>query len=210
MVKYLGLRVDQNLNWKTHIKTLKHQILIFLRKFFYLKTTCPKFILKQLYFAFVHSKLQYGLPIWGSTYISNLTPIVNVQKSFVRIICNKSRHTHSFPLFLSLQILPLRHLYVFKVLDLFYKISNNFGVTLDYNNSKKYLTRGVAQKMITLPKSHNTLFQKTFVFLGPKFFNYLPLELKTENKPNRMKSKFKKWLFTLTPLELENIFSILS
>lgn len=69
-VKYLGLLVDENLNWKEHIAHVKKSCLMFLRQFFYLKALCPDSVLHKLYYAFVRPKLNYAISIWAGTHNS--------------------------------------------------------------------------------------------------------------------------------------------
>lgn len=50
-------------------------------------------------------------------YLSTLKPLVIAQKKSVRVMLIKGGRELSFPLFLKLQVLLLRYLFVYKVLE---------------------------------------------------------------------------------------------
>ena len=66
-VKYLGLILDSNLNWKAYIheesKTISRGIGVLSKLRYYVK----KNILKQLYYSLIYPYLTYGLLLWGNT-----------------------------------------------------------------------------------------------------------------------------------------------
>lgn len=123
--KYLGVLIDHNLNWKDHIQTVKSHMLVVTRKMYLIKPHCSQKVLKSIYYGLAHSKLQYGIASWGGSYSSSFRPLLIAQKHLIRIVCNKNRFNQSWPLFRDLRILPMRHLYVFKVLKEFFKQSGN-------------------------------------------------------------------------------------
>ncbi len=162
--------------------------------------------MKQMYFSLINSKLEYGISLWGSTYKSNLASIKVLQKKFVRIITNSNFHEPSFPLFVNNNILPVRHLYVFKVLSIFYKISGNTGPTIDYSHD--YPTRQAVNSCVRLPKPYCSLFQKSFVYLSFKFFNLLPNDIKILNSHLLFNKKLKPWILAKNNEEIENFYLI--
>lgn len=174
---------------------------MFLRKFYFLKSLCPENILRQIYFAFVHSRLNYGITCWGSTFYSNIKPIITIQKTYIRLIKSKGSRSESLKLFLQLGILPLRYMFVFKVLQMFFKISGNLGATID--RSARYAYK------IKLPKAKTSFFQKTFIFLGPKFFNSLPRSIGSVQSPLVFYRQVKTWLLGLSYQEIEHLFNII-
>ena len=58
-----------------------------------------KRFMKQLYFSFIHSFLNYGNIAWASTSKSNLISLYCYQKRAIRIIYDKDRFAHTKPLF---------------------------------------------------------------------------------------------------------------
>lgn len=117
--RYLGVIVDHNLSWSSHISAMKVYMLATVRSFYRLQKLCASSVLKMMYYGLIQSKLQYGISCWGSAYSSRIQPLLTLQKCLIRRICNASRLTHSMNLFRRLNILPVRHLYYFKVLKIF-------------------------------------------------------------------------------------------
>lgn len=103
--KYLGLHIDQNLKWKSHVQYLRSKLRIHMHTFYYLRKYVDQKFLKTLYFAWVQSILQYGIVVWGGDYFSNLLPLYKVHNRFLKLLK---------PTVLD-RILPLLHLYIFRL-----------------------------------------------------------------------------------------------
>jgi hypothetical protein len=62
--RYLGVVIDDKLKWTSHIDQLYSKLVKFTSIFFYkLRSALPEQVLKQIYFAFIHSRT--GLPLTG-------------------------------------------------------------------------------------------------------------------------------------------------
>jgi hypothetical protein len=118
--KYLGVIIDYRMNWFPHTESIRIYLNYGLQCLYYLKKICFEIILLNFYYAIVQSKLQYGLTCYGGTNENKILPLLRSQKRFIRTICNKPRRHPSFELFKKLSVLPLRHLYCFKVLKVFF------------------------------------------------------------------------------------------
>ena len=71
-VKYLGVNIDSELNFDTHVKTLSHRIFKAVGIMFKLKQYMPRKALQAGYYLLIHTLLLYGLSIWSSTHPSYL------------------------------------------------------------------------------------------------------------------------------------------
>jgi hypothetical protein len=122
--------------------------------------------------------------------MTNLKPIMTQQKHFMRLITGKHKREHSWPLFVSKKILPLRNLFIYKVLKLFYDRSGNLPLqtNLDFKSKLRNANN------VVVPKPENTFFTKTFDFLGPRIFNKLPDCVKSERKRYIFHKKTRDWL----------------
>lgn len=95
--KYLGIIFDYNMKWDKHIENIvnktKYLIFVFakLKKFMDTKT------LMTIYYAFFHSRINYGIIAWGGSYMNNIMLIQNIQTRILKII-NKNLFSEQPPL----------------------------------------------------------------------------------------------------------------
>ena len=124
-IKYLGVLMDNNLDWKHHIKQVCKKIssgawvIARLRNYV---NTCT---LKSVYYFLIHSHLSYCINTWGSASSCNLKPLKILQKHIIRLIAGSEYRAPSSPLFSQLQILLLEDIYTFEIAKHMYKLNTN-------------------------------------------------------------------------------------
>jgi hypothetical protein len=192
-IKYLGITIDEQLNWKNHINKLKSEMLSVVRKFYLLRYLCPVSTIRAAYYAFVDSRLQYGIVCWGGAYSTNINPLKIAQKKVIRVMSRVSASTHTFPLFRNFNILPLRHLFIYKVLKMFY---NRSGESL---KPRAYAFRSIHNLLIPRPKKE--LYRQSFNYLGPKIFSSLPSDLTEVRSEFKFTKLVRNWLFQTSEVE---------
>ena len=109
--KLLGMYIDDQLKWSTHINHCNSKLsssLYALRAAKHLLTINH---MKTLYYSMIHPYLDYGALLWGSASKTNIKPIEILQKKAIRIITNSSYNTHTKPLFKKLRILTFHDMY---------------------------------------------------------------------------------------------------
>jgi hypothetical protein len=82
------------------------------------------------------------------------------------------------------------------------------GVIINRDNTGSIQTRHADKLM--LPKANSSFFQKTFVFLAPKFYNSInknSLNLKTSNL---LKKSLKDYLLNIHLSRINDFFTILT
>jgi hypothetical protein len=109
--KFLGLIINNNLTWKTHIEFIKSK----LSSACYAVRSVKPFLtirtLKMIYYSCFHSVMTYGLLFWRNSPDS--IKIFRLQKKIIRIMTG-SRHRDSCrKLFINLEILPHPSQYIF-------------------------------------------------------------------------------------------------
>ena len=89
-VKYFGIKIDENLNWKQHI----HGIAIKLNRANALLSVIRNYVnkhtLRTIYFAIFDSHINYVNLIWGQN-LHALSRIIILQKKALRIMNSQSR-----------------------------------------------------------------------------------------------------------------------
>jgi hypothetical protein len=113
ITKFLGVYIDENLNWKSHIghvcnKIAKSVGIIFKSRF--LLSAKTKL---SLYYSLIYPYLSYCNVAWSSTYITNLNRLFLLQKRVVRVMTNSDFLAHTAPLSARLQILDNFKVYSF-------------------------------------------------------------------------------------------------
>ena len=125
-IKFLGVYIDPQLNFKFHISQLNSKIskaLYFLRNSKNLLTTKGQ---TAIYYALIHCHLVYANIIWSSTKESFYKSVFLKQKSAIRIISSASYNAHTEPLFKQLNVLPLPKLCLFFKLQFFQQFKQGF------------------------------------------------------------------------------------
>ena len=84
--KYLGIFIDKDLSWKTHIQYITKKVLKACGAMAKLRHCVDISTLKNVYFSLVHSYVRYGLSTWGSAASSVLSPLYTAIHRVLRIM----------------------------------------------------------------------------------------------------------------------------
>ena len=82
--KFLGVLINENLNWNDHIAALRLKMSRNAGILFKVKGILPIKAMKTLYHCFIHSHLNYCSTIWGLGSKSSLEPLFIAQKRAIR------------------------------------------------------------------------------------------------------------------------------
>ena len=85
-VKYLGVLLDEHLNWKYQINGVALKISRGIGILAKLKPYLKNNLLRSIYFSLVYSHLSYGVHVWGSADKTSLNKIVTLQNKAIRIL----------------------------------------------------------------------------------------------------------------------------
>ena len=132
-VKFLGLLLDENLNWEYHLSELSKKLARTCGIFFKIRHLLPTSVLTSLYNSLFASFLQYGIIVWGLTYDIHTKPIYLLQKKVVRAIAFKSFTSPSAPIFSDLKILKLYDLLDLKLLIFVFESVNKISPSCFHN-----------------------------------------------------------------------------
>ena len=121
VTKFLGVLIDENLNWKSHIDYIVNKISKTIGILYNIRDFVGKHNLRLLYFAFVQSYINYASIAWASINKTKLQTLFRRQKHALRVINFKDKFTHSFSLFLDMKALNVYKLNIFNNLCLVYK-----------------------------------------------------------------------------------------
>src|SRR5437588_10155951 len=104
-VKFLGVHIDSQLNWKVHVRKLASKISSFNYALRVITNTVNLDASICAYYAYVNSNLKYGIIFWGNSV--DVGRIFVLQKSCVRSIFNLKKADSCKTVFKNNQILTV-------------------------------------------------------------------------------------------------------
>lgn len=172
--KYLGLILDNKLNWQNHINNLIVKLKQLNYMFYKIKKFLNKGVLRKIYLAFYQSKLLYGLPIWGGTFDYIIHPLKVVQNSTIRSLFGTSDNYSATKLYSQYELLPIPFLYQYIMLLYIIKNKNLFSLYLFNRN-----TRNANLPLLFEQKFFKTKNRNSMIYQAPIIYNNM---LKTDDK----------------------------
>lgn len=186
--KLLGMILDTDLTWTSHINSLCKKLssgVYLVRRIHWIGGLEAA---KSAYYAMFDSHLRYGITVWGGTTQSNLNRVLVLQKKAIRVLANLQPLDSCRNAFKSLEILTVIALYIKCVILQTIKLDLPRGET-----THNYNTRYAAD--YSLPIHHTAQFQRKPSYIGRKLFNALPTTLKVL-RGKALSSGLHKWLKT--------------
>ena len=201
-VKYLGITIDNKLNFEEHINALATKISRSLGVLCKLCHILPKSALRNLYHSMIHPHLLYGITVWGNAFDKHLKRLATLQNKAVKLISGAQWRDHVTPSYLKLQILKLNDLYLYEVAKLMHNHSRKklpTSLSTFFAPVKTIHTRSTrlasSELNLYLPRYKSQKLQKSFKYQGVKIWNSVPQDLK-QLPFNRFKTKYKKHLLS--------------
>lgn len=184
LVRFLGIQLDPNLGWHSHIekvvKTLSTQCFVFWR----LRGCVSEQVMLSYYYAFVYSTLSYGILCWGNA--RNINDVLIIQKRIVRTISFMQQRESCRTVFPKLGILTVISIYILQ--SVIY-IKNNISKFHKVSDCKSYNLR--YGDTLHLPKHGLSLTASGSYILPIKLYNQLPLSIKCISNINLFKKRVK-------------------
>ena len=118
---FLGITLQKDLKWETHINNISCKIAKTLGIMNKLKHYVPKHILLTIYSSLVLPYIHYGILLWGY----NKNRIFKLQKRAVRIITLSNYISHSEPIFKTLNLLNIDDIHKMNQYKFIHKLYNS-------------------------------------------------------------------------------------
>ena len=124
-IKYLGIYIDEHLNWKTQIAHVQGKLTKNLGILYQLRNYLNLKMLRQLYYTLIYPYLNYGAICWGNNYQTNLNNNCTKQNKCIRSIFFAHKKEPSFPYYQILEVLKFENIVKFEICSLAFKLYNN-------------------------------------------------------------------------------------
>lgn len=189
-VKYLGLVLDNRLNWKPHIDRTSSKIAGPIGMITKLSAFLPTKILLLIYFSLVHSHLSYLTIIWACARRRHRRPAEVLQNRALRRCLKKNNRFNTMHLYQQCNVLPLRGI---RDLQLCQCIRNTLATPTN-NTSSIVLSHPSLQRprrqpaMLSVPRIHSYYGECSINYRAPILYNDT---LRHINQHNRTETNFK-------------------
>ena len=182
-VKYLGVQVDDSLDWKDQIKAISSKVSKALGLLKHAKKFLPASSLRSLYLSIVDPHFRYFCSVWGCCGSSTLLQLQKLQNRAARILTNSAFDAPSSPLIRSLGWMTIADLISFESKQLVFKSLNNQApqyICKLFQRNSECSSRDLRNTAtdLRLPMSTSLNGQKRFSYRGAKLWNNLAFEVK--------------------------------
>ena len=195
-VKFLGVYIDQYLNWNDHIQYISSKIaktIGIINKIKYLLNSDTR---RLLYNSLILPYLTYCNMLWINASKFRINRLIVLQKKIIRIIAGVPFLAHTETLFHKYGLLKLTEIGIFQKLVFMYRFHNNL-LPNSFNNYfqhvhsiHNYGTRGAVNDFF-ISFARTNLRKQCFKIAGPKLWNLLNPHIRQLQSLSSFKSKLK-------------------
>lgn len=195
--KFLGVHIDDCLNYKSHIEYLINKLSKYVGLFYKLRHFLPLSALLILYRTLFEPHLNYCNVIWCNTFTTHLTKLISLQKKVIRALSRSEFNSPSNPLFRRFSVLRLSELNIYHNACLMFQVINKLNPRLcglvpifspqhSHQTRHKHLISGKHRRLVRTGMS--------FVCRGPQIWNTIDDSLKLLPNISNFRDQLKKYL----------------
>lgn len=198
-IQYLGVVLDKNLNFVTHIGALSSRVRKTANIMRLLRSSAPKNILRTIYFALSQSLITYCIRCWGNAVKTAMINIERAQRSVLKTMFKKPFRYPTTQLYKDSEVLNVRQLYVLRT---FLRMHKEVMNSTDY---PVLLKRRIYRT--NLPKINTSFARRFSPFKDHYIYNKVASLCDVRScSLKEAKVKITKWLASLTYDSTENLF----
>lgn len=198
--KYLGVYIDNNLNWKIHIDNIYNKLIKLCGIFYKIRDVLPNECIRNVYYAMVHSQVLYGIEVYANTFLSYTNKLKMISNKILRILYKKPILAPVRDLYQVCDSLPVDKLHELQLLTLVHKIINNNSslpeifknYVSNINEDSQYTFRRSCDLKVV--RFTSTKGQKCCVYKCVKLWNGIPNNLKIIKSNKTFKKLIKSHL----------------
>lgn len=200
--KYLGILLDCTLSWDQHIKKIAGKVSSMCGVLKRISSFVPRKVMLLLYFAHIHSHLNYMIIVWGRACKSKLKKLQTLQNRCIKIIFNLPLLYPTIGLYTDFphKILPLQGMCEEQTLLMVHNILHNpigiHNITLEVVPQIRNTRQS---NHLAMSRAHSSFGQKRFTFAGPAKYNNLPRDIQLITNRLSFKANIKRLLRTNLP-----------
>ena len=176
--KFLGVHIDENLNWNCHINAVYLKLSRMCGILYKVRNYLTTEAMISIYYTLCYPHLIYCVSIWACTWPSFLNKLKVAQNKILRCIFFIGKFDSAAILFSEHKLLNFYNIHkCFLLLFMFKNIRNSSGSPVFKFIESSHGTRGSSTNLVC-PKFRTTLFRNSIMYFGPQLWNSLPIDIK--------------------------------
>lgn len=190
-IKYLGVTLDNHMNWGPHIDLISARIRRLIFTFKNLRYVVTPQLMKTVYFALAQSVISYCILVWGCACKTKLIKVERAQRSLLKVMSFKTYRHPTHLLYKQSEVLTVRQLFIQRLITKQH-ISTPYDPTIQIIKRKKTLVYKTQKCNTSFAKRHS-------YYLGPFVYNKLNriLDIYNLNRHQLLKT-VREWLLQQT------------
>ena len=199
--KFLGVQIDENINWTQHITLTENKMAKQLGILYKARPYLNQKSMISLYYSFFHTYLNYGNIAWASTSKTKLKKLYSQQKQAVKTVFNEDILASSKILFSELNALNIYKINIFQ--NLVFMFKTRMGINPDVFNNKfqnidHYYPTRFSENNYYVPHKQRKFLKYAISSRAPNLWNtVLPTSLKFLDSLSLFKNKLKDFLINI-------------
>lgn len=196
-IKYLGMLLDSDLSWKSHIEENRKKLLKYAGIFYKIRPYLNYDCLRKLYFSTIFPTLSYGVELYANTTINILSVLKISNNKILRILQNKPFRSPVSDLYKAFNTYDVCQLHEHKILLFVHKViynTNNLPNSLqDYFTLQSKLSRHVlrGEHNLFLCSPRTEFGKRCLKFKAAQIWNKLSNDCKNLPSISQFKRKIK-------------------
>ena len=186
-VKFLGVMLEENLNWTIHINEICNKLKRLFHIFYNIRNFLSKDNIKTIYYTMIYSRIKYGISLYGQAGTSKLKRIQTLQNCLLKVLTKKSYRFSTDELHNSLDLLKVDDIAVQEVVTFVHNyFSNSLPPVFAGYFGTLFSQHGINTRngtyLLTIDGHETDIAASSTKILGAKLWNKLDNGLK--NIPN--------------------------
>ena len=202
-VKYLGIYIDEHLNWEPQTLHINSKLAKNIGILYKVRNYVDLDVLKQLYYTLIYPYLNYGIMSWGNACKTRLKRLQTKQNQCIRCIFFANKRENAKIYYALLEVLELNNIYKMKIGLFAHKIQNDknsipavfSGALTPASEIHCHYTRYASRKNFYGINTSTRYGQSTFQFSASKIWESVSVSLKSLPY-NSFKKHYKQYLLT--------------
>ena len=196
--KYLALHIDEYLNSNSHVSNLRKNLVKYFGIFKKIRDSIDIKLARQLYFAFIFSRVNYGIQIYGTCAKTLLDKIQILSNRLLKFLLKLDFMTPTSILHKNLNILTVSDLANMNIINFVSNCISGECPTVFKNYytypAHRYPTRALK---LNIPPHKTTLASSTIKVKGVQLWDRLPNCIKDKYRLKSFRNIVKKYYLSM-------------